>query len=90
MIETDTSQFKARLGQFMRTVREGKEIIIKDRDEPVARLLPYGAAFHEERLLKLRKSPSAPPAPAPRSCCRLAGTGGDFVLDYGHSAPRTS
>jgi prevent-host-death family protein len=62
MIETNTSQFKARLGQFMRAVREGEEVIIKDRDEPVARLLPFAArASGEERLLSSRKSPSAPP-----------------------------
>jgi prevent-host-death family protein len=62
MIETNTSQFKARLGQFMRAVREGAEVIIKDRDEPVARLVPFEARGQgEERLLCSRKSPSAPP-----------------------------
>jgi prevent-host-death family protein len=43
-MKTNTSQFKAKLGVFMRKVREGGEVIITDRDRPVARLVPFEAS----------------------------------------------
>ncbi len=64
MIETNITQFKARFVHFMRAVRAGEEVIIKDRDEPVARLQPYDgkrSGRPEEHVLVVRKSPSAPP-----------------------------
>ncbi|MGB8930288.1 MAG: type II toxin-antitoxin system prevent-host-death family antitoxin [Anaeromyxobacteraceae bacterium] len=36
-----SSRLKARLGQYMRAVRAGAEIVVTDRDLPVARLVPY-------------------------------------------------
>jgi prevent-host-death family protein len=36
-----SSRLKARLGQYMRAVRAGDEIVVTDRDLPVARLVPY-------------------------------------------------
>jgi prevent-host-death family protein len=41
MIKIAASQFKARLGKYMRAVREGKAVVITDRDQPVARLVPF-------------------------------------------------
>ena len=35
------AELKARLSAYLRVVRAGGEIIVKDRDTPVARLVPY-------------------------------------------------
>jgi antitoxin (DNA-binding transcriptional repressor) of toxin-antitoxin stability system len=41
--EVKIAEFKSRLSQHLRSVRSGREIVVKDRDTPVARVLPYGA-----------------------------------------------
>ena len=41
MTKTSASQLKAKLGKYMRAVRDGHEIVVTDRGTPVARLLPY-------------------------------------------------
>ena len=38
------AQFKARLSEYLRAVRKGREITIHDRDQPIARVVPYAAA----------------------------------------------
>jgi len=61
MIETNTSQLKAKLGQFMRAVRAGKQVIVKDRDRRVARLVPYESESEQrETLIQTPKHPGAP------------------------------
>jgi prevent-host-death family protein len=40
-LRTSSSQLKAKLGEYMRAVRAGREVIVTDREEPVARLVPY-------------------------------------------------
>ncbi len=39
--EVKIAQFKSRLSQYLKAVRRGNEIIVKDRDEPIARVIPY-------------------------------------------------
>jgi prevent-host-death family protein len=39
--EVRIAQFKSKLSQYLRAAQRGNEIIIKDRETPVARLLPY-------------------------------------------------
>lgn len=61
-MRVSTSQFKAKLGVFMKAVREGKEVVVTDRDEPVARLVP----FERERgspvlTVSQPRDPTAPP-----------------------------
>ncbi len=62
-IQTNTSQLKAKLGQFMRAVRAGKTVVITDRDTPVARLVPYKDEddAREERLVAKPRDPASPP-----------------------------
>lgn len=36
------AELKSRLSHYLRHVRLGGEIIVKDRETPVARLVPYG------------------------------------------------
>lgn len=41
MMRTTASRFKTQLGTFMRAVRGGQEVVVTDRDEPVAKLVPF-------------------------------------------------
>lgn len=63
------AEFKARLSEYLRAVRKGRELTIYDRDQPVARVVPYAASAgrlqvreptHEVRTL----GQIAMPAPA--------------------------
>lgn len=38
------AEFKAKLSEYLRAVRKGRELTIHDRDQPVARVVPYAAA----------------------------------------------
>ncbi|MEK7233433.1 MAG: type II toxin-antitoxin system prevent-host-death family antitoxin [Elusimicrobiota bacterium] len=62
IVRTSSSRLKAKLGQFMKAVRKGQEVVVTDRDEPVARLIPYGrqSAQKEPHVAKSR-DPGAPP-----------------------------
>ena len=46
------AELKARLSAYLRSVRAGDEIIVKDRDTPIARLVPY----QEPKRLVIRHS----------------------------------
>jgi len=39
--EVKIAQFKSRLSAYLRSVRRGNEIVIKDRDTPIARVVAY-------------------------------------------------
>ncbi len=61
---TSSSRLKAKLGQYMRAVRAGEEIVVTDRDQPVARLVPYRERVEEAREVlevSLPRDPGAPP-----------------------------
>ena len=38
------ADFKARLSEYLREVRKGHELTIQDRDQPIARVVPYSTA----------------------------------------------
>jgi prevent-host-death family protein len=38
------AEFKARLSAYLRRVRAGQELTIYDRDQPIARVVPYDAS----------------------------------------------
>jgi prevent-host-death family protein len=40
MIKVSSSGLKAKLGKYMRAVRAGQEVLVTDREQPVARLVP--------------------------------------------------
>jgi len=62
MIRTSSSRLKAKLGIYMRAVRDGKEVIVTDRDRPVAKLVPY--AIPQAGQLISPSKPRDPAAPA--------------------------
>lgn len=39
--EVKVAELKSKLSEYLRSVRNGNEIIIKDRDTPIAMLVPY-------------------------------------------------
>ena len=41
--EIKIAQFKSHLSEYLRSVRRGNEIVIKDRDTPIARVIPFAA-----------------------------------------------
>lgn len=62
MIKTSASRFKAKLGQYMREVRAGREVLVTDRDQPVAKLVPVQAPPRMEGLPVWKpRAPGAPP-----------------------------
>jgi prevent-host-death family protein len=44
MKKAGIAEFKARLSEYLRAVRGGQEVTIVDRNQPVARVLPYRAS----------------------------------------------
>jgi prevent-host-death family protein len=42
--EVGIAELKGRLSEYLRAVRKGGEIVIKDRETPIARLVPYSAS----------------------------------------------
>jgi prevent-host-death family protein len=41
MADVRIAQLKARLSEYLRAVRRGHELIVYDRNEPIARVVPY-------------------------------------------------
>lgn len=38
------AELKAKLSAYLRSVRRGNDVVIHDRNEPIARLVPYAAS----------------------------------------------
>lgn len=61
MMKVSSSHLKARLGRYLRHVRAGKELVVTDRDVPVARLVPIAASGYEDALPVWQlRDPAAP------------------------------
>ena len=63
MVKTSSTHLKAHLGKFMRAVRDGEEVIVTDRDRPVARIIPFREETPDiaRRELIDARDPTAPP-----------------------------
>jgi prevent-host-death family protein len=62
MIKVAASRIKAKMGEYMRAVRDGQEVVITDRERPVARLVPYDAGTPPPGpALAPPRDPAAPP-----------------------------
>lgn len=44
MKKVRVAELKARLSEYLRSVRRGHELTVLDRDQPIARIVPYGQA----------------------------------------------
>lgn len=62
MTRTTTTNFKAKMGQYMRAVREGTVVVLTDRGAPIARVVRYEAAGEPTgTLFAIPRDPTAPP-----------------------------
>jgi prevent-host-death family protein len=52
--EVKVAELKAGLSRYLRAAQQGAEIVIKDRDTPIARLLPYKKKDEPKRRLETR------------------------------------
>mgnify|MGYP001582947634 CR=1 FL=1 len=62
MVTTTATKLKASLGKYLRAVREGEEVVVTDREVPIARLVPIRAdePKSRQRLVIKPHDPSAP------------------------------
>ena len=51
MIKIGVAELKAKLSEYLRAVRKGQEVTIYDRDQPIARIVPYAP----QRALAVRE-----------------------------------
>ncbi len=70
MKEVRIAELKARLSEYLRAVRRGDSITVLDRDQPIARIVPYRKDQGGVRIRKplpgaprLRDIPIPPPLP---------------------------
>ncbi|SRR5712692_10480081 len=56
LTEVKIGDFKAHLSEHLRRVRRGQEIVVKDRETPIARVVPYGG--QPQRLFTRQPSKS--------------------------------
>ena len=54
MTTTGIADLKARLSHYLRGVRRGGEVVVLDRETPVARIVPYAASARELTIRKPR------------------------------------
>ena len=68
MTTVGIAELKARLSEYLRTVRKGHDLTVMDRDQPIARLVPYvtsGALVVREPVSSYRTLGDVPlPPPA--------------------------
>jgi len=68
MTTTGIADLKARLSHYLRGVRRGGQVVVMDRDTPVARIVPYSTSGRELTIRKPRAGsvrPGAVPLPPP-------------------------
>jgi len=62
MTKVSATQLKAHLGKYMREVRAGREVLVTDRDVPIARLTPVKVEPAPSSMpLAAGADPAAPP-----------------------------
>ena len=68
MSDVRIAELKARLSEHLRTVRNGGTLTVRDRDTPIARIVPYAAQSLEIRKAKRRlRDLKLPPKPLKRT-----------------------
>jgi prevent-host-death family protein len=56
--EVGVAELKAHLSEYLRGVREGEEVVVTDRDTPIAKIVPN---TRKSRLVVRGPEPGAPP-----------------------------
>jgi prevent-host-death family protein len=68
MKKVGVADLKAKLSEYLRIARKGGEVVVMDRDQPVARIVPYSTAPKLQvreplrRYKNLGEIPLPPPA----------------------------
>ena len=57
-VTAKTSELKAHLAHYLRVVRRGGDVIVKDRETSIARIVPYEQA--PPALIAIPRDPKAP------------------------------
>jgi len=67
MINIGVEELKAKLSEYLRAVRAGREITVYDRDQPIARIVPYAprAVLAVREPMKRYRALGAIPLPKP-------------------------
>ena len=52
MTNVGIAQLKAHLSRYVRSIRRGETVVVLDRNEPVARIVPYQS---EQTILSIRQ-----------------------------------
>jgi prevent-host-death family protein len=58
MVKVKTAELKSKLSSFLRKVRAGEQIIVTDRDTPIAKLVPYSKSEEKLTIRTAKRSPS--------------------------------
>lgn len=53
MKSVNIADLKNNLSRYLNDVRQGEEILIKDRNTPVARIMPFAAESEDEEIMEL-------------------------------------
>lgn len=59
VVEVKSSEFKAKMAAHLRQVRKGHEVVIYDRETPVARVIPFRAKRKPTLIVEKAKKPGA-------------------------------
>lgn len=58
MMKVKIAELKAKLSSFLRQVREGEEVVVTDRETPVAKIVPYQIPEERLTMYAAKKPPS--------------------------------
>lgn len=75
------AELKARLSEYLRAVRKGRDITVYDRDQPIARVVPYEGSvgrLHVREPVRRYRTLGDIPLPPP---ARLSVDGVAMLLD---------
>lgn len=53
------AELKDRLSEHLRAVENGEEVVVTDRDRPIAKIIPYEEALRRVRFIPARRPFSA-------------------------------
>jgi prevent-host-death family protein len=77
MKTTNISRLKARLSAYLQAVRDGEEVLVCDRNKPVARIVPCGVSDHSEQAKRLVARGVLTPPRKPRPSTALPNPPGN-------------
>lgn len=69
MTRVKIARLKSQLSRYLRRVQKGEEVIVTDRDTPIARMVPFESKSEKLIIIPAKKSPKyldkikVPPAP---------------------------